>query len=119
MNQSSGVPSDEELPDDGGAGPAPRPENAPSAGGIQAADAQTIGEQLRHAREAAGLTLAEIAQAIATSDINIRGLTMGRVAADFSEFQIDVEVWDLRQLNHLLSQLRDLPSVSTVKRLFE
>lgn len=44
---------------------------------------------------------------------------MGRVAADFSEFQIDVEVWDLRQLNHLLSQLRDLPSVSTVKRLFE
>ena len=64
-------------------------------------------------------TLAEIAQAIATSDINIRGLTMGRVAADFSEFQIDVEVWDLRQLNHLLSQLRDLPSVSTVKRLFE
>ncbi len=64
-------------------------------------------------------TLAEIAQAIATSDINIRGLTMGRVAADFSEFHIDLEVWDLRQLNHLLTQMRDLPSVSTVKRVFE
>jgi guanosine-3',5'-bis(diphosphate) 3'-pyrophosphohydrolase len=63
-------------------------------------------------------TLAEIAQAIATSDINIRTLSMGQVAADFSEFQLDIEVWDLRQLNHLITQIRDLPSVSTVKRVF-
>jgi guanosine-3',5'-bis(diphosphate) 3'-pyrophosphohydrolase len=64
-------------------------------------------------------TLAEIAQAIATSDINIRTLSMGGVAADFSEFELDIEVWDLRQLNHLVTQIRDLPSVSTVKRVFE
>ncbi|MCV9997658.1 bifunctional (p)ppGpp synthetase/guanosine-3',5'-bis(diphosphate) 3'-pyrophosphohydrolase [Pararhizobium sp. YC-54] len=64
-------------------------------------------------------TLAEIAQSIATSDINIRTLSMGQVAADFSEFQLDLEVWDLRQLNHLITQIRDLPSVSTVKRVFE
>lgn len=64
-------------------------------------------------------TLAEIAQSIATSDINIRTLSMGRVAADFSEFQLDLEVWDLRQLNHLITQIRELPSVSTVKRVFE
>ena len=64
-------------------------------------------------------TLAEIAQAVATSDINIRTLSMGQVAADFSEFQLDIEVWDLRQLNHLITQIRDLPSVSTVKRVFE
>ena len=44
---------------------------------------------------------------------------MGRVAADFSEFQLDLEVWDLRQLNHLITQIRELPSVSTVKRVFE
>ncbi|OJF97707.1 GTP pyrophosphokinase [Rhizobium sp. 58] len=63
-------------------------------------------------------TLAEIAQAIATSDINIRTLTMGRVAADFSEFQLDLEVWDLRQLNHMITQIRELPSVSTVTRVY-
>ncbi|WFU48502.1 RelA/SpoT family protein [Sinorhizobium terangae] len=64
-------------------------------------------------------TLAEIAQAIATSDVNIRSLSMGRVAADFSELQFDLEVWDLRQLNHLIAQLKELPSISMVKRLFE
>ncbi|WP_429808223.1 RelA/SpoT family protein [Ensifer sp. B1-9] len=64
-------------------------------------------------------TLAEVAQAIATSDVNIRSLSMGRVAADFSELQFDLEVWDLRQLNHLIAQLKELPSVSMVKRLFE
>ncbi|MEZ0003612.1 RelA/SpoT family protein [Sinorhizobium fredii] len=63
-------------------------------------------------------TLAEIAQAIATSDVNIRSLSMGRVAADFSELQFDLEVWDLRQLNHLMTQLKELPSISLVKRLF-
>ncbi|APG90450.1 RelA/SpoT family protein [Sinorhizobium americanum] len=64
-------------------------------------------------------TLAEIAQAIATSDVNIRSLSMGRVAADFSELQFDLEVWDLRQLNHLTTQLKELPSISLVKRLFD
>ncbi|AFL49387.1 guanosine-3',5'-bis(diphosphate) 3'-pyrophosphohydrolase [Sinorhizobium fredii] len=64
-------------------------------------------------------TLAEISQAIATSDVNIRSLSMGRVAADFSELQFDLEVWDLRQLNHLMTQLKELPSISLVKRLFE
>ncbi|APG83899.1 RelA/SpoT family protein [Sinorhizobium americanum] len=64
-------------------------------------------------------TLAEIAQAIATSDVNIRSLSMGRVAADFSELQFDLEVWDLRQLNHLMTQLKELPSISLVKRLFD
>ncbi|MGH6806564.1 MAG: RelA/SpoT family protein [Ensifer adhaerens] len=64
-------------------------------------------------------TLAEVAQSIATSDVNIRSLSMGRVAADFSELQFDLEVWDLRQLNHLITQLKELPSISTVRRLFE
>jgi guanosine-3',5'-bis(diphosphate) 3'-pyrophosphohydrolase len=64
-------------------------------------------------------TLAVVAQAIATTDVNIRSLSMGRVAADFSELQFDLEVWDLRQLNHLMAQLKELPSISMVKRLFE
>ncbi len=63
-------------------------------------------------------TLAEIAQSIADGDINIRTIAMGPIAADFSEIMLDLEVWDLRQLNHMLAQLKELPVVSTVKRVF-
>jgi guanosine-3',5'-bis(diphosphate) 3'-pyrophosphohydrolase len=64
-------------------------------------------------------TLATVAQTIAGLDINIRTLDMGRVATDFSEIALDVEVWDLRQLNQLLTQLKELDCVSTVKRLYD
>lgn len=64
-------------------------------------------------------TLATIAQAIGTADVNIRTMSMVRVASDFTEMAIDVEVWDLRQLSHLLAQLKDLQCVSTVKRVFD
>ncbi|TRL38896.1 RelA/SpoT family protein [Rhizobium straminoryzae] len=64
-------------------------------------------------------TLAKVAQTIARLDINIRVLTMGRVATDFSELQLEVEVWDLRQLNQLLAQLKELDCISTVRRLYD
>ncbi|MEJ8308412.1 RelA/SpoT family protein [Agrobacterium larrymoorei] len=64
-------------------------------------------------------TLASVAQSIATLDVNIRALNMVRIGTDFSELSLDVEVWDLRQLNQLLSQLKDLDCVSTVKRAFD
>jgi GTP diphosphokinase / guanosine-3',5'-bis(diphosphate) 3'-diphosphatase len=64
-------------------------------------------------------TLATIAQKIAGLDINIRTMTMGRVAADFSELALEIEVWDLRHLNQLLTQLKDLDCVSTVKRVYD
>ncbi|XUY27620.1 RelA/SpoT family protein [Agrobacterium sp. rho-8.1] len=64
-------------------------------------------------------TLASVAQSIATVDVNIRGLNMVRIGTDFSELAIDIEVWDLRQLSQLLSQLKDLDCVSTVKRAFD
>ncbi|NTJ41967.1 bifunctional (p)ppGpp synthetase/guanosine-3',5'-bis(diphosphate) 3'-pyrophosphohydrolase [Agrobacterium larrymoorei] len=64
-------------------------------------------------------TLASVAQSIATLDVNIRGLNMVRIGTDFSELSLDVEVWDLRQLNQLLSQLKELDCVSTVKRAFD
>ena len=35
------------------------------------------------------------------------------------EIALDVEVWDLRQLNQLLTQLKDLDCVSTVKRVYD
>lgn len=64
-------------------------------------------------------TLASVAKSIATLDVNIRGLNMVRIGTDFSELSLDIEVWDLRQLNQLLSQLKDLDCVSTVKRAFD
>lgn len=64
-------------------------------------------------------TLATVAQAIGTADVNIRTLSMVRVAPDFTEMEFDLEVWDLRQLSNILAQLKDLSCISTVKRVFD
>ncbi|TXH85019.1 MAG: bifunctional (p)ppGpp synthetase/guanosine-3',5'-bis(diphosphate) 3'-pyrophosphohydrolase [Rhizobium sp.] len=64
-------------------------------------------------------TLAKVAQSVADVDVNIRVLNTVRVAADFTEMALDVEVWDLRQLNQLLVQLKELDCIATVKRLYE
>jgi guanosine-3',5'-bis(diphosphate) 3'-pyrophosphohydrolase len=64
-------------------------------------------------------TLAKVAQTVASLDVNIRMLNTVRVAADFTEMMLEVEVWDLRQLNQLLSQLKDLDCIATVRRLYE
>ena len=44
---------------------------------------------------------------------------MGGWPPTSAKLQLDLEVWDLRQLNQLITQIRELPSVSTVKRVFE
>ena len=62
-------------------------------------------------------SLAEIAQLIAANDANIHTLSMGRTAPDFTEMTFDLEVWHLKHLNQLLSQLRESPSVSEAKRV--
>jgi len=62
-------------------------------------------------------SLANISQVIAANDANIHMLSMLRTAPDFTEMMIDLEVWDLKQLNRLLSQLRDNASVSDAKRV--
>lgn len=65
-------------------------------------------------------TLATVAETIARLDINIRTLTMGsNQADDFSEIAMQVEVWDLRQLNQLLSQLKELGCVANLKRVYD
>ncbi|APO66985.1 bifunctional (p)ppGpp synthetase/guanosine-3',5'-bis(diphosphate) 3'-pyrophosphohydrolase [Rhizobium mongolense] len=64
-------------------------------------------------------TLAKVAQSVAGLDVNIRSLNTVRVAADFTEMAVDVEVWDLRQLNQLLAQLKDLDCIATVRRLYD
>jgi guanosine-3',5'-bis(diphosphate) 3'-pyrophosphohydrolase len=64
-------------------------------------------------------TLAKVSQTVADIDVNIRILNTVRVAADFTEMALDVEVWDLRQLNQMLVQLKELDCIATVKRLYE
>jgi guanosine-3',5'-bis(diphosphate) 3'-pyrophosphohydrolase len=54
---------------------------------------------------------------VASNDANIHMLSMVRTAPDFTEMLIDLEVWDLKHLNRLLSQLKENASVSDAKRV--
>ncbi|TKT81300.1 bifunctional (p)ppGpp synthetase/guanosine-3',5'-bis(diphosphate) 3'-pyrophosphohydrolase [Aquamicrobium sp. LC103] len=62
-------------------------------------------------------SLANISQTIASNDANIHTLSMVRTAPDFTEMIFDLEVWDLKHLNRLISQLKENPSVSAVRRV--
>lgn len=62
-------------------------------------------------------SLADIAQVVASNDANIHTLSMVRTAPDFTEMLIDIEVWDVKHLNRLLSQLKENGSVSTARRV--
>lgn len=62
-------------------------------------------------------SLATIAQVIAANDANIHMLTMLSTAPDFTEMMIDLEVWDLKHLNRLISQLREEGCISEIKRV--
>jgi GTP pyrophosphokinase len=63
-------------------------------------------------------TLAQIAQIIGDNDGNIDSISVtGRGAADFREITIDVEVWNLKHLNGIMSQLKQRPVVSAVTRV--
>jgi guanosine-3',5'-bis(diphosphate) 3'-pyrophosphohydrolase len=64
-------------------------------------------------------TLAKVAQTVGGLDVNIRILNTVRVAADFTEMTLDIEVWDLRQLNQMLAQLKELDCIATVRRLYD
>ncbi len=62
-------------------------------------------------------SLAEIARVIAENDANIHTLSMVRTAPDFTDMLVDLEVWDLKHLNRLLSQLKENSAVSDAKRV--
>ena len=63
-------------------------------------------------------TLADIAHIVAEHDVNIERLEMVRTAADFTEMLLDLEVAHLKQLNHLLSELRGRVHVSAAERRY-
>ena len=62
-------------------------------------------------------SLAEIAQVIASNEANIHKLAMGNTAPDFTEMVFDLEVWDLKHLNRLISQIKEKTSVSAARRV--
>jgi guanosine-3',5'-bis(diphosphate) 3'-pyrophosphohydrolase len=62
-------------------------------------------------------SLAEIAEAIAANDANIHTLSMARTAPDFTEMVFDLEVWDLKHLMRLISQLKERDCVSDAHRV--
>ena len=63
-------------------------------------------------------SLAQIAQVIGESDGNIDNVRMVRRAKDFTEMQIDLEVWDLDHLTQIISGLKAKGAVSSVERVF-
>ncbi len=62
-------------------------------------------------------TLAQIAAVIGDNDGNISNLNMAKRAADFYEMHIEVEVWDLKHLNRILTELRRKPIISEAVRI--
>ena len=62
-------------------------------------------------------SLAAIAEVIGASDGNIDNLRMVERSRDFTEMEIDLEVWDLKHLNRIVSELRAKPVVSNAYRL--
>jgi RelA/SpoT family (p)ppGpp synthetase len=62
-------------------------------------------------------SLAQIAQVIAEHDGNIDNIRMTRRAPDFTDVQIDLEVYDLQHLTAIIAQLRAKPVVAKAERV--
>ncbi len=62
-------------------------------------------------------TLATIAEVIGTADGNIDNLRMLGRGRDFTEMEIDLEVWNLKHLNRIVTGLREKRVVSQAERV--
>ncbi|MBL4727250.1 MAG: bifunctional (p)ppGpp synthetase/guanosine-3',5'-bis(diphosphate) 3'-pyrophosphohydrolase [Rhizobiaceae bacterium] len=62
-------------------------------------------------------TLAGIAEVVANNDGNIQNLVMETPDADFTQMQMDVDVWDLSHLNRIIRQLSKKPVVNKIERI--
>jgi GTP diphosphokinase / guanosine-3',5'-bis(diphosphate) 3'-diphosphatase len=62
-------------------------------------------------------TLAQIAQVIAEHDGNIDNIRMTRQSPDFTELTIDLEVYNLKHLTSIISQLRAKKVVANAERV--
>jgi guanosine-3',5'-bis(diphosphate) 3'-pyrophosphohydrolase len=64
-------------------------------------------------------SLAKVAAVIAEHDGNIDNIRMTRRAPDFTELEIDLEVYDLKHLNAIIAQLKAKDVVGKVERVNE
>jgi guanosine-3',5'-bis(diphosphate) 3'-pyrophosphohydrolase len=62
-------------------------------------------------------TLATIAEAIGSADGNIDNLRMLGRGRDFTEIEIDLEVWNLKHLNRIVTGLREKRVISHAERV--
>ncbi len=62
-------------------------------------------------------TLGQVATIIGERNGNIAGINMRSRSPDFTELVIDLDVFDLRHLNGILTDLRARPVVSSVERI--
>jgi GTP diphosphokinase / guanosine-3',5'-bis(diphosphate) 3'-diphosphatase len=62
-------------------------------------------------------SLAEVARVIGDSDGNIDNIIMTSKSPDFREMLIDIEVWDLKHLSAIISDIRSKPIVSDALRI--
>lgn len=82
-------------------------------------DPRRFGAQIRCSVINEPGSLAEITRVIADTDANIANIAMRSKTADFHEMVFDVEVWDLKHLNAIMSELRAKPMVNSVERVIE
>ncbi len=62
-------------------------------------------------------SLAQITKVTGDNDGNIDNIKMIRKGRDFHDMIIDLEVWDLKHLNRIISQIRTVPIISKVARV--
>ncbi len=62
-------------------------------------------------------SLAQITKVTGDNDGNIDNIKMIRKGHDFHDMIIDLEVWDLKHLNRIISQIRQVPIISKVSRV--
>lgn len=63
-------------------------------------------------------SLTEISQVISTNGANIHKLEMANTRPDFTEMVFELEVWDLKHLNRLISQIKEKSCVSAALRVY-
>ncbi len=61
--------------------------------------------------------LAGLASVIGEQDGNISNLSIPMRAADFFEMHLEIEIWSLKHLNRILSEIRRQPAVNSATRL--
>jgi GTP diphosphokinase / guanosine-3',5'-bis(diphosphate) 3'-diphosphatase len=60
---------------------------------------------------------AEIAKVFGDADANIDGISVIKTSADFRDLVLDVEVWNLKQINMIIAELKTKPMISYVERV--